>query len=167
MTLEELAEEYLVTPDGLTPDNPCGAWCNDNAINAWVAIVQRIRGDLLRLARANPGATLPAELQTDVARWLLDSMRVKPVKFWGGFEQAFGGATDVITGLVGFARRGVQLMFETSSALEEAGGTIPSPGPRPAPRDGELDLFPGPDGVWWVGIGVVATLVLLQLWRGR
>ncbi len=162
-SLEQLGAEYLITPDGRTPDNPCGTWCGDGDVTIWVTVVRRVRDDLVRLLKANAsGVVLEPELQASIAQWLFRAMRFRA----GNLTHVFGAGTDEVYSLVAFARRGVQLMFEAQEAIEQQGGNVPQPGPRPA-GPGELDIFPGPDAVWWLGFGALGVLLLLQLWRSR
>ena len=158
--LEALANEYLVTVDGKTAAEPCGAWCGDGDVDNWVAVVRRIRGDLTRLVKANVGIKFKKELVLNVAQWVTRAARFKG----GNISHVFGAGTDEVIGLVAFARRGVQLMYEAQVVIEKQGGTITTPGPMPtvSPSD---DLFPGPDALWGLGFGVLLTLVLLQVAR--
>ena len=66
--LEALANEYLVTVDGKTAEEPCGAWCGDGDVTNWVTVVRRIRRDLTRLITANKGLKFPQELVTVLTR---------------------------------------------------------------------------------------------------
>ena len=158
--LEALANEYLVTIDGKTADDPCGAWCGDGDVTNWVAVVRRIRKDLTRLLTENKGLKYPKKLTLDSAQWVIRATRFKS----GNITHIFGAGTDEVIALVAFARRGVQLMYESQIVIEDQGGDVGTPGPKPTVEPGD-DLLPGPDVAWGLVGGVLLTLFLLQLAR--
>lgn len=159
--LQALANEYLVTPDGRTADEPCGAWCGDGDVTIWHVMVQRIGAAMRTLIQANKGVTFPPELMGNTVRWMFASRKFKG----GNITHVFGAGTDEVIGLVAFARHGVQLLYELQTAVEAGGGTVTTPGPlSEPPKDPGL---PGPDELWYLGGGVVLTLIILAAWRGR
>ncbi len=155
-SLEELASEYLVTPDGKNAADPCGAWCGDGDVDNWVGIVRRIQRDLVRTIKTNTGIVYPTELTGRATRWVMRSSVFRG----GNITHVFGAGTDEVAGLVAFARQGVQILFEVQAVVELEGGTLVSPGPVMQPPKG------GDEWIYVAG-GVMLTLVLLGLWSTR
>jgi len=157
-TLEALADEYLRTPDGRTASEPCGAWCGDGDVTAWVYVVRRIRADMQRTVQRAPGTKWTPQIRNDAAAWVWKSSTFKT----GGILDVFGGGTPEVLELVAHARRGVDLLHDLQVEIDGQGGVVASPGPKgPA----AFDLFPGPDGLWWAAGGAILAVLMIRAMR--
>jgi hypothetical protein len=161
-TLEQLAQDYLVTPDGNGPDNPCG-WsgqCNAVAYNTWRAMVMRIRGALLQTLKINKGKgiTYDSALAQQVASFVGRTTRLRKAPWYS----AFGMENSATVVVVGIAKSGVGILHQVQTAVSEGGGTNISPGPLEA-KTPDVGL-PGND-LYWFGGAAVAVLILYMLYR--
>lgn len=152
MTLEELANEYLVTADGRTPQDPCGAWCGDGDVRSWAAVLIRLRRAVwLTVKRNNDQVVWPSDVAKGAALWM---MRANRVKAGGSVLDVFGGGTEPVYALINLGREGVQVLFDLQQAATAQGGEVPGPGPYPDDREG------GNEPVWFIA-GAVAIVALL------
>jgi hypothetical protein len=157
--LQQLADQYLVTIDGRSPQDPCGAWCGDGDVDQWTQVVRTIANQFTYLLKSNRAIDFDVQLMAEVVRWMLRARRFKG----GGITDVFGLGLDDVQQLVRFAQQGVQLMFEVETVIEAKGGTVPEPLPEPSP-----DVLPGQyDNAWWLAGGMLLTLVLIQAWSSR
>lgn len=151
LTLQELADNYLVTADGKTAANPCGAWCGDGDVSNWVMVIRRIREDVLALIDRNkPTVKYTAELTREASTWVSRSHQFK----MGNLFHVFGAGTDEVYSLVAFARVGVDLLWRMQKVVEEQDGSVPSAGPMTGTED------PGLPGADWM-YGAAGTVIVL------
>lgn len=157
--LQALADQYLVTVEGRSPQDPCGAWCGDGDVTQWTQVVKTISAQFIYLVKANRDVKFDQQLMAEVARWILTARRFPG----GGLFDVFGLGAQHVDKLVRFAQLGVQLMFRVEDVIEDQGGEVPDPLPEPSP-----DVLPGQyNEAWWLAGGMILTLVLITAWSSR
>lgn len=156
MTLDELAEEYLVTASGRTPQDPCGLWCGDQNVTEWSAVLIRVRRVVMLTIKRNQGVKWPDELVGASALWM---MRANRVKLGGGIFHVFGAGSDEVYALINLAREGVDLLAKLQSVAVSQGGEEVGPGPLPDDRVVDEPL-------WLLG-GVLLAVIIYSYARSK
>lgn len=156
-TLEQLSELYLRTPDGDTPGEPCGftGHCTYEDRVQWSENVIAIRGQVVRVLDRNKQVSFSNKAREAALAFVADAFFVKRYPSMFNLE-------PTAPELARKAQAGVAALAMLHEQAEAKGGTVPELAESPEPT--ELDLFPGPDAYWWVGIGAFAVVALL-LWK--
>lgn len=155
-TLDQLADEYLRTPDGRTAQDACGLglWCGDGDVDAWAGVVKRIRADMMRQIKRTPQVTYSDKLKGEAAAWGWKALQVRT----GSWGDVFGGGTAYVQALVSMARIGVELLHQLQVEADKQGAPIVGPGPK------------GPAGVDWQTValfGGVALILIIAIQAAR
>ncbi len=160
----QLANEYLVVPGGGDTANPISGmfgvhYCAPADIRVWRQAVLRLRAAILQSAQANPAITLSDQLQTRVARWLTQSVRLPEA----GLVHLFGTigvCEEDVRAMVTFGQEGVAILARMHCVYSQQNGTVPNP---PAKSEAPDPGLPGPDWVWYAGLlflGLIAWKVV-------
>ena len=162
-TLEQLGQDYLVTPSGNGPDNPCG-WsgqCNAVAYNTWRAMTIRIRAAILQTLRINKSKGIPYDkaLAQQVASFIGRTTRLRKAPWYS----AFGMENSATVTVVGIAKGGVGILHQIQTAVSDAGGTNITAGPLEV-KTPDVGL-PGNDLYWFGGAAVAALILYMMFWR--
>ena len=156
-TLEELAQQYLVTEDGDTPSQPCGTTgvCNYNDRVQWTSRVLAVRGALVSVMSANKGKVQWSQpVLRDALQFISSTMFLK--RYPSMFK-----VTHQPKELAEMAQRGVGVLRKMLDEAEAEGGVIPTLAAGKQPKDRGL---PGNDWYWLAGAGA-AVLILWLLFR--
>lgn len=160
-TLEELAQRYLVTADGDTPGEPCGATgiCNYNDRVQWTSRVKAVAAAMARMLGANPQQGPNKGVVTFTDQTLSEAMKFIARVFFLKKYPSMLSVQHTPQELAELAQRGVGTLQRMLGEIEDQGGVLPSMGPAVQRKDRGL---PGND--WYYLGGALGAAFILWLW---